>query len=156
MLAVALVLVLALELATIFLSVPTTCDHSTFKLHLAYMHTYIKPCNIMFECHDHSSRCSGQVREGLRNMKSMWLPSVAIFFMTYFHRAGGARGPLKHSVCILQYYLVHWPHHLKRACTNPSTSVRVRTSTSTNTSATASTCAQEQGVTSTFFAFKSE
>ena len=26
-------------------------------------------------------------------MKSMRLPSAAIFFMTYFHRAGGGHGP---------------------------------------------------------------
>ena len=37
-----------------------------------------------------SSGSSGQVRGGPRNMKSMWPPSVAIFFMTYFYRAGGA------------------------------------------------------------------
>ena len=36
-----------------------------------------------------SSGSSGQVRGGARNMKSMWLSWAAIFFMTYFHRAGG-------------------------------------------------------------------
>ena len=30
---------------------------------------------------------------GARNMKSIWLPLVAIFFMTYLYRAGG-HGPL--------------------------------------------------------------
>ena len=40
-----------------------------------------------------SSGSSGRVREGPRNMKSMQLPSVAIFFMTYFHRAGGGMAP---------------------------------------------------------------
>ena len=35
---------------------------------------------------------NGQVR-GARNMKSMRLPLVAIFFMTYFHRAGGVLPP---------------------------------------------------------------
>ena len=39
-----------------------------------------------------SSRSSGQVR-GARKMKSMRLPLAAIFFMTYFHRAGGAMAP---------------------------------------------------------------
>ena len=29
------------------------------------------------------------VGEGARNMKSMWLPLVVIFFMTYLYRAGG-------------------------------------------------------------------
>ena len=42
-----------------------------------------------------SSGSSGRVRGGLRNMKSMRPPSVAIFFMTYFYRAGGGgHGPL--------------------------------------------------------------
>ena len=36
-----------------------------------------------------SSGSSGRVREGPRNMKSMWLPLAAIFFMTYFHRTRG-------------------------------------------------------------------
>ena len=31
---------------------------------------------------------------GPRNMKSMWLPLAAIFFMTYLHRAGGGHDPL--------------------------------------------------------------
>ena len=35
-----------------------------------------------------SSGSSDRVRGGARNMKSMRPPSVAIFFMTYFHRAG--------------------------------------------------------------------
>ena len=30
--------------------------------------------------------------EGAKNMKSMWPPLVAIFFMTYFYRAGGGGG----------------------------------------------------------------
>ena len=35
------------------------------------------------------------VRGGEKNMKSMWSPLVAIFFMTYFYRAGGGgHGPL--------------------------------------------------------------
>ena len=34
------------------------------------------------------SGSSGRVR-GPRNMKSVWPPLVAIFFMTYFYRAGG-------------------------------------------------------------------
>ena len=33
------------------------------------------------------------VGEGARNMKSMWLPLVVIFFMTYLYRAGGAWPP---------------------------------------------------------------
>ena len=41
-----------------------------------------------------SSGSSGRVRGGPRNMKSMRPPSAAIFFMTYFHRAGGGHGPL--------------------------------------------------------------
>ena len=42
----------------------------------------------------HSSISIGSSRGvgGPRNMKSMWLPLVAIFFMTYLYRAGG--GPL--------------------------------------------------------------
>ena len=36
---------------------------------------------------------SGRVGEGARNMKSMWLPLVAIFFMTYLYRAGGTMVP---------------------------------------------------------------
>ena len=28
------------------------------------------------------------------NMKSVWLPLVAIFFMTYLYRIGGGHGPL--------------------------------------------------------------
>ena len=39
-----------------------------------------------------SSGSSGWVR-GARNMKSMRPPLAAIFFMTYFHRAGGAMAP---------------------------------------------------------------
>ena len=41
-----------------------------------------------------SSGSSGRVRGGPRNMKSMWPPSAAIFFMTYFYRARGGHGPL--------------------------------------------------------------
>ena len=37
----------------------------------------------------HSSGSSDRVREGARNMKSMWPPLATIFFMTYFYRAGG-------------------------------------------------------------------
>ena len=43
-----------------------------------------------------SSRSSGQVG-GARNMKSMWPNSAAIFFMTYFYRAGGGRGSMPPS-----------------------------------------------------------
>ena len=43
---------------------------------------------------DFSSGSSGRVRgRGPRNMKSMRPPSAAIFFMTYFHRAGGPWPP---------------------------------------------------------------
>ena len=42
---------------------------------------------------DFSSGSSGRVRGGLRNMKSMWPPLAAIFFMTYFHRARGGPWP---------------------------------------------------------------
>ena len=43
----------------------------------------------------HSSGFSGRVRGEPRNMKSMRLPSAAIFFMTYFlqGRGGGAMAP---------------------------------------------------------------
>ena len=37
----------------------------------------------------YSSGSSGRVRRGARNKKSMWPPLAPIFFMTYFHRAGG-------------------------------------------------------------------
>ena len=40
-----------------------------------------------------SSGSSSRVRGGPRNMKSMQLPSAAIFFMTYFHRARGTMAP---------------------------------------------------------------
>ena len=40
-----------------------------------------------------SSGSSGRVRGGPRNMKSKQPPTVAIFFMTYFHRAGGGMAP---------------------------------------------------------------
>ena len=40
-----------------------------------------------------SSGSSGRVRGEARNMKSMWLPSAAIFFMTNFYRARGAMAP---------------------------------------------------------------
>ena len=41
----------------------------------------------------HSSGSSGWVRGGARNTKSMQLASAAIFFMTYFYRAGGPWAP---------------------------------------------------------------
>ena len=44
-----------------------------------------------------SSGSSGLVGEGLRNMKSMWLPLEEILFMTSFYRTmgrGGGDGPL--------------------------------------------------------------
>ena len=43
--------------------------------------------------------------KGVRNMKSMWLPLAAIFFMTYFHRAGGrgSHGPLAPSWICYRY-----------------------------------------------------
>ena len=37
-----------------------------------------------------SSLVGGGGLIGAKNMKSMWPPLVAIFFMTYFYRAGGA------------------------------------------------------------------
>ena len=37
---------------------------------------------------------SGRVGGGARNMKSMWPPLAAIFFMTYLYRAWGGHGPL--------------------------------------------------------------
>ena len=40
-----------------------------------------------------SSGSSSQVREGPRNMNSMWSPLAAIFFMTYFNRTGGLWSP---------------------------------------------------------------
>ena len=40
-----------------------------------------------------SSESNGRVGWA-RNMKSMWSPSAAIFFMTYFYRAGGRQGSL--------------------------------------------------------------
>ena len=40
-----------------------------------------------------SSGSSGRVRGGPRNLKSMRPPLVAIFFMTYFHRARGGPWP---------------------------------------------------------------
>ena len=40
-----------------------------------------------------SSRSSGRVRGEQRNMKSMRPPLATIFFMTYFHRAGGPWPP---------------------------------------------------------------
>ena len=40
-----------------------------------------------------SSGSSRRVRGGARNMKSMWPPLTAIFFMTYFHRARGPWPP---------------------------------------------------------------
>ena len=36
-----------------------------------------------------SSRSSGRVKGEARNMKSMWLPLAAIFFITNFYRPGG-------------------------------------------------------------------
>ena len=42
----------------------------------------------------YSSGSSGQVGEGLKNMKSMLPPLAAIFLMTYFYRAGGGVAPL--------------------------------------------------------------
>ena len=40
-----------------------------------------------------SNGSSGWIEGGPRNMKSMRLHLVAIFFMTYFHRAWGAMAP---------------------------------------------------------------
>ena len=36
---------------------------------------------------------SDRVGKGPRNMKSMWSPLAAIFFMTYLYRVGGAMAP---------------------------------------------------------------
>ena len=41
----------------------------------------------------HSSGSSGRVRGGARNMKSMHPPLAAIFFMTFFYRAGRPWSP---------------------------------------------------------------
>ena len=43
--------------------------------------------------HHFSIGSSGWVGEGERNMKSMWPPLAAIFFMTYLYRAGGPWPP---------------------------------------------------------------
>ena len=40
-----------------------------------------------------SSGSSDRVEWGPRNMKSIWLPLAAIFFMTYFYRTGGGMPP---------------------------------------------------------------
>ena len=61
-----------------------------------------------------SSGSSGRVRGGARNMKSMRPPSVAIFFMTYFHRArGGAMAPSAppgSATAMIKLKLYNWPH----------------------------------------------
>ena len=45
------------------------------------------------------------LRGGARNIKSMWPPWVAIFFMTHFHRAGG--GGMAHWI---RYWTLHLAH----------------------------------------------
>ena len=47
---------------------------------------------------------------GPRNMKSMWLPLAAIFFMTCLYRAGGAMAPSASPDLLLLQTLVHWVH----------------------------------------------
>ena len=56
---------------------------------------------------DTSSGSIGRVRGGPRNMKSMWPPSVAIFFMTYFHRAKWAMAPRPPWI---RYWTTPWAH----------------------------------------------
>ena len=55
------------------------------------LHLQTRTCtmSVLESAGDRSSGSSGRVRGGQENMKSMWPPLVAIFFMTYFHRAGG-------------------------------------------------------------------
>ena len=62
-------------------------------------HSFEHPLSVQFSSFSCtflvSSGSSGRIRGGPRNTKSMWSPLVAIFFMTYFHRAGGGgHGPL--------------------------------------------------------------
>ena len=45
-------------------------------------------------CDSAQHRIQRPGRGGARNMKSMWPPLAAIFFMTYLYRAGGAWPPL--------------------------------------------------------------
>ena len=44
---------------------------------------------LMFSTCTASDPAAGWGGEGARNVKSMWLPLAAIFFMTYLYRAGG-------------------------------------------------------------------
>ena len=56
-----------------------------------------------------SSGSSGQVTGVLRNMKSMRLPLMAIFFMTNFYRArGGAMAPSASPRSATAYWLLQW------------------------------------------------
>ena len=62
----------------------------------SYIHRNNRPCFVLVffsSVTEHSSGSSGRVRGGARNMKSMRLPSAAIFFMTYFYRARGGMAP---------------------------------------------------------------
>ena len=47
-------------------------------------------------------------RGGVRNMKSMWLPLVAIFFMTYFYRARGPWPPWPPGSATHAFELSFW------------------------------------------------
>ena len=49
-------------------------------------------CGTNKRCSQHRIQRPGK-GEGAKNMKSMWLPLAAIFFMTYLYRVGG-HGPL--------------------------------------------------------------
>ena len=53
-----------------------------------------------------SSRVRG--RGEPRDMKSMWPPLVAIFFMTYFYRAGGGMAPSAPPDPLLVLTVVLW------------------------------------------------
>ena len=66
-------------------------QHTLIKILL--LHSILHSLKINCKRWENSSGSSGRVRGGARNMKSMQLPSVAIFVMTYFHRAGGAMAP---------------------------------------------------------------
>ena len=61
-----------------------------FKTHTSFSN-YMKIQKVGVTCY-YSSASSGQVGYQ-RNMKSMWLTSVTIFFMTYIYRAVGAMVP---------------------------------------------------------------
>ena len=69
-------------------------------------YTVLESSGIIVILRQYQHQIQRQGGEGARNMKSMWPPLAAIFFMTYLYRAGGAMAPPPWIRYCIQYHYI--------------------------------------------------